>query len=295
MNVFLTSIMHPETSNDYESVLRNFETSLKSVCSQTDIDFRVVVVCNHVPDVKYTSKHVVYHVVDFYPAEKNGDIHVKRQDKAAKLLSGLIYIEKFNPKFVFIYDADDWLHNDINRFLNSKEENVCFYTNSGYMVDIKAQTYLKKFGLYRYCGSTNAIPYRHLMDALRVPPDLSVGAQKDEILRFLPEKLVSALFGGHSYVLYMRSKGFGCDPFPMNATAWIRNTGNNIRTDAQEVKGLPLNSRVIGIFFSAGDHLFCQRKARLIDLFIYSKALGFSWARSRFLGDHRDTDMFKNL
>ena len=46
MIVFITCVTHPENSNSYDQVWQLLNNTLFSVCSQTDTDFRVIVVCD---------------------------------------------------------------------------------------------------------------------------------------------------------------------------------------------------------------------------------------------------------
>ena len=50
MITFITSIRHPNNSIFYERVWDLLEATLYSVCSQTNGDFRVIVVCNEILD-----------------------------------------------------------------------------------------------------------------------------------------------------------------------------------------------------------------------------------------------------
>lgn len=286
MNVFLTSIMHPETARDYKKVLENFNLSMQSVCGQKDRDFKVVVVCNEVPKIEFKHDNIIYHVVDFYPAEKDAGIFEKRKDKAAKLLAGLVFLKSLSPKFVYIFDADDWLSNQLNGFLHSADEDLCYFSNKGYLVDIVNKVYLVKYGLFSYCGSTHALPYRIFMNELALPDTANV-KDKDAILSHVSENMISSLFGGHAYCRYFELRGIQSKPFPFASVAWLRNTGNNIRVDAQDVPGLALTYDITDGFLESSSFSLEPKRNSLKAYINYKKYAALSWLRYQYIPDHK--------
>src|SRR5947209_1184565 len=111
MITFLTSIRHPLNSNHYADVENLFEFSLRSVCSQTDEDFNVVVVCNIEPRISFKDPRVIYHLVSFPPPsdlkQASTGMNVLCRDKGTKLMAGMLLARQFNPDYFFIFDADD--------------------------------------------------------------------------------------------------------------------------------------------------------------------------------------------
>ena len=245
MNIFLTSFMHPDTAKNYANVLSNFELTARSICSQHDQDFLLVVVCCETPDINFQHENIVYHVVDYFPADKS-NLKSKRLDKAVKIVCGLHFIEKYNPTFVYICDADDWISSKVNGFLKQNSSTFGFCSNSGYLIDFNNNEYIKKFGLHRFSGSTFAINYQKLMLSLGFPHSLNENSSKESLLDSVPESILLGLINSHRYLEFFKELGYSFKHFPFPSLAWIRNTGNNnIEESDSSVKGLHLKNSVL--------------------------------------------------
>ena len=285
MNIFITSLMHPSTAKDFESVKSNFLLNLKSVCGQSNQDFKYIVVCNEIPEINFERSNIEYFVVDFPPLAYD-DTKGKRQDKAAKLVVGLLFAKNFDPDYVYFCDADDWVVGNINEFLVNNSSDTGFLVNKGYFVDVNKRKYLTKFGLYRFCGSTHAIKYSLLIKLLGLDSmSLSVTSTKQTILDLLSDYVIFSVLDGHGYKKFFKDKGFSFDSFPFAAVAWVRNTGNNIREDAQHVPGLAITERILNKFSlqSFGP----ISKNSITDYLRFFKLATVSWFGNKVKGDHR--------
>lgn len=247
MNIFLTSLMHPSTAKNYSNVLSTFELTARSICSQTDQNFLFVVVCCEIPNINFQHKNIVYRVVDYPAADKNA-LTSKRLDKAVKIVSGLLFIEKYKPTFVYICDADDWISINVNQFLEQNSTTFGFYSDSGYLVDINNKEYIKKYGLHRFSGSSFAINYQKLMSALKFQEQLNDKSSKEHILTHVSESILLGLINSHRYLEFFKALGYSFKPFPFPSLIWIRNTGNNNLGDEGSVKGLHLKASILAEF-----------------------------------------------
>ena len=103
MLVFIIPVKSPLISSDWSLCSRLFERCVKSVCNQTSVNFRVVVVCNEKPQTTFGSPHVEYLTVDFPPpiSEKVSPLigleSPKEADKANKILVGIAHAKQLIP------------------------------------------------------------------------------------------------------------------------------------------------------------------------------------------------------
>jgi hypothetical protein len=86
MIVFVVPLMSPRVANSWQRVSQLFERSMRSICNQTSMDFRVVVVCNQRPETDFCHTHLIYLEVDFLPASQ--DIIAKTVDRDAEFCTG---------------------------------------------------------------------------------------------------------------------------------------------------------------------------------------------------------------
>ena len=241
MNVFLTSLMHPDTAKDYSVVEKNFEITAASICSQTDPNLLLVVVCCRIPKIAFHDERIKYHVVDFPAAMRGDDTLPRRKDKGTKLLSGLLFIKKYSPQYVYVIDADDLVDIRLNSFVNSRPlASVGWFADSGFIVDLYEGKQQLKFGLHRYCGSTFISNYPVLMNELKLPDSLSSDSFQSEVLKLVSPDVILDLFDSHGYMEFFSGEGkYKRLPFP--SIAWIRNTGENILSDGNVGQGECVN------------------------------------------------------
>lgn len=248
MNIFLTSIMHPETASNFSTVERSFELMARSVCEQTDRDFLLVVVCCSIPEITFKHKNIRYHVVDF-PAAKNADRTSKRMDKGTKIISGLLFINKYNPKYVHILDADDWINKKLNAFLNSKAlSDVGWYINAGYIVDLSENRTQLKYGLNRYCGSTFISNYFTLMKNLSINNKLNSSSTQGHIMALVSKEILLDLIAAHAYTEFYSKYNLKYKRIPFRGVGWVRNTGENILSGGAVKQGLCLDKKTLSLF-----------------------------------------------
>ena len=166
MLVFIIPVKSPLISSDWSLCSRLFERCLKSVCNQTSVNFRVVVVCNEKPQTTFGSPHVEYLTVDFLPpiSEKVSPLigleSPKEADKAKKILVGIAHAKQLNPSHIMVVDADDCINQNIAKFV---EENLgCdgWYIKKGYIYkEGKKYIYLNSKNFNDLCGTSIIIKY----------------------------------------------------------------------------------------------------------------------------------------
>jgi hypothetical protein len=246
MVTFLTSIRHPHNSNNFAKVESLFEMSLRSVCSQSDPNFRVVVVANAVPRIDFADSRVSYHIVDFpCPDPKRSSevsINALFRDKGTKLIAGMLAARQFNPSYFAIFDADDFVSRRIAQFVNSNPNEAGWYVDSGYAINAKQWTTQRKSGLYRYCGSTLIPNAVQLLRLANIDESTRTDISQEEIITLVSSRFINHVIGNHTYMIgYLASHGLQMKPLPFRAACWMLETGENYSKRRDGGYGLPVN------------------------------------------------------
>jgi len=288
--VFLTSLRHPNSSNDYSQVLALFEKTARSVCAQNNPNFRFVVVCNEVPDISYEDDRIYYHKVDFPAAAfQPGDIPADqlpygatsdwvKRDKGSKLLSGLLYAKRLDSKYIYIVDADDWVNTNIVDFLLDSTESDVLCANTGYLVNNVTRRMKKRYGIIRYCGSTFAYKTSYLLSLTEFKNDINENSLQNELIQGTSKYYVYEVCGDHSNT-YEHSKQHGAtlQDFPFPAVSWVVETGENVSHSSGGALGIPINEERISAFGLPESMLNLEKATFLVRLYEF-----MSGARSAF-------------
>ncbi|OZG73427.1 hypothetical protein BTA51_10400 [Hahella sp. CCB-MM4] len=292
MVVFLTSIRHPENAKDYGQIEKILKVTLGTVCGQTSDNFKVVVVCNQVPENKYDDPRIEYHVVDFPPpavGQNTSSLQFSANsgDKACKLYSGLLYSKKYSPDYVYIFDADDWIHKDIVKTLEESPKAKVWYVDKGYFVSYSEKEYKKKAGLTRYCGSTFAYDYEFILEQGESSkhPQLTENSSKEDLLNTLDEHYIYEILGNHAkHYNYFKSMGITPQSFKFRAACWVLGTGENWSGESGKANGLPCDEQFCSDFNLPRNEFLNTQKPDFIMILkdlIGSFISEFKWFMSR--------------
>src|SRR4051794_19196923 len=98
MLAFIVPLKSRRVAKSWEYVSLLFERCLRSVCAQTEPDFKVVVVCHERPEIDFQPPAVSYLAVDFAVPGRD---HLSRDgDKYRKIIAGLLAAREFSPSHV---------------------------------------------------------------------------------------------------------------------------------------------------------------------------------------------------
>jgi hypothetical protein len=159
MLVFIIPIKSPKVATSWSIVCQLFERTLRSVCNQTSSNFQVIVVCNEIPKIGFSHPNVNYLEVDF-PVPKS-TYSAKGDDKAKKIVAGLLSARDLKPTHAMPVDPDDCISNKIAAFVNQYPNSNGWYIERGYEYnDGTNKIAVKKSGFYKICGSCNIINYQ---------------------------------------------------------------------------------------------------------------------------------------
>jgi hypothetical protein len=246
MLVFLTSIRHPHNSNDFAKVEALFESSLRSVCSQTHGQFRVVVVCNSRPRIDFQDPRVVYHLVDFPPPSTErcatNSLDTLHRDKGTKLLSGMLHARRFSPEYFFIFDADDLVSRRLAEFARHRPGRPGWYVDAGFALDYATGRIQRKNGLVRYCGTSLMPNARELLRLARLDASLDERSTQAEMMAHTAPKFIDHVIGDHTCLVPLFARhNLRMRPLPFRGSVWVQQTGEN-NSGIKGVGGVPATS-----------------------------------------------------
>ena len=217
MLVFIIPLRSAETSDSWEYVSQLFERTIKSVCNQTCLEFRVIVVCHDLPCIKFSHANITYINVDFpIPTWKVDTDHTSRDtDKQKKIFTGLNYARQFNPTHVMFVDADDCVSKHLAKFVSQNPQSHGWMFSQGYEYTNGNNSILfRKKGFYHRCGTSNIVKYGI------IAPDKNMKAD-DVDHRWL--------FHGNKIKRQLFQHGITLDTLPFSGAVYITNHGENIR------------------------------------------------------------------
>lgn len=253
MFAFLCPIRHPKSSNDYQGVIDCLKLTIESVCNQyTNQEFVFLVVCNEIPNIKVNTDIVKFLVVDFPPPDSNVGSDVPMEiftyDKGTKLAQGLLELRKYNPDYLFIIDGDDWINNKVVEVVNNLNADL-IYVNEGYNVDYYNKTYVKKYGICRYCGSTFIYKYKLLLQICNLNKVEVKDYTQNELRNIAGEYITNNILGNHRYQInYFKRHGFRVKSLDFPAICWVLNTGQNHSMQTLGTFGVAISDKFLKVF-----------------------------------------------
>lgn len=134
MLAFITTIRHPRNSTDYGQVEEFLSDTLDSIARQACDDYVVIVVGNQKPAFPLPPQmHFVG--VNFPPptAQRGAQTGMGPViwDKGTKTGIGLAAAREFSPDFVMFFDADDYLHRDVARYVHDHPDSQGWVVRKG--------------------------------------------------------------------------------------------------------------------------------------------------------------------
>lgn len=233
MLAFLTTVRHPQNSNDYARVWQLLEDSVTSMLGQTDPRCTVVVVGNHalrpLADLPGAGARVSFRAVDFPPpVDTPGTataIDAIRFDRGTKLVVALLEAIGQGADHVMFCDADDFLGSDIAAIVNAAPASPGWAMVQGYRLKHGRVAPLAPFA--ERCG-TGHIVRTDVLAALVADAGLDADASQATILHALGEDFVLRVLGSHKYrAAFCAGRGAPLAPFPAAAAMKHLATGEN--------------------------------------------------------------------
>jgi len=131
MLVFIVPLQSPRASSNWLLVSALCERTLPSICAQTNDDFRVYLVCNEAPEIRFAHPALTVVEHDFpIPARTTA---ARMYDKHEKLKRGLIAARGHAPCHVMFVDADDCVHRGLAQWCAGHPAHPGWYVATGYI------------------------------------------------------------------------------------------------------------------------------------------------------------------
>lgn len=212
MLCFLIALKSKAVSKDWERVSILFENCLRSAYSQTDPEFKIVVVCHETPHLSlHYDERVEIINVDFTPPSAIVT-KLTMQDKWRKLSIGMIRVGELSPDFVMIMDADDLVSNRLSQFVNTRKLENGWMVKQGYSYNYGSR-WIHRNDLFS-CGSDAIVSSR----LVKFPKNLDSQSINDCIL----------LRWGHTIIgEKLAEQGTPLAPLPFLGVAQVVNHGDN--------------------------------------------------------------------
>ncbi len=224
MLAFVTSLRHPQNSNDYSQVEALLRNTLASISAQTD-DVYVVIVVGHRAPSFVRPENVEYVQVAFDAPAPPGNPTSRddvRRDKGRKLAVGLIAARKHGPDYAMIFDADDYLHRDLVKFTKDNPGKDGWVVSNGWIYSRRRNSYRRLSRFNTWCGSCYIVDY----DVFGVPSDLGVDATEEALREKFGERL-DAVIATHRGDAWYEEHGYTLEPLPWPGVVYHVDTGEN--------------------------------------------------------------------
>ncbi len=246
MLAFITSLRHPRNAVDYSRVEELLLETLHSVTQQTSDDFVVIVVGNREPSVELPDK--VHFVKVSYGPPAPRDVRVSRspfiRDKGTKIGVGLIKALEFDPDYVMIFDADDFVHRDLVQFVGERPGRPGWVIDEGWMYSRNRRAVRPISDFNRTCGTSFIIPF----DVYGVPTDLDVTASKAEIREAYGER-ISKIIGAHKWAVeWHAERGRVLERLPFPGAVYHVDTGENHSRNELSGRAKPISRALAAEF-----------------------------------------------
>lgn len=228
MLIFIIPLKSSQVSGSWELVCMLFERTLRSVCSQTSYEFRVIVVCHEQPSIAFSHPYITYVTVDFpIPGQ---DYVSKEKDKMEKMLMGLIHAQAFNPSHVMFVDADDCISKHLAEFVNKYPNHNGWFIGKGYEYREDIQLLkIRNKDIHLRTNTSHIIRYDLLEQDMKIEFDgvkrgncVMYHAETTEILKRREAPLSLLPFRG---VFYIIDNGENMWRSQANLTSWSKNAG----------------------------------------------------------------------
>lgn len=226
MIAFITSLRHPKNSADYGKVESLLAETLRSVCAQDDDDFVVIIVGNKRPDFELPQRtHFIG--VDFpAPAAHSGpqtDMKSFVWDKGTKIGLGLIAAREYQPDYVMIFDADDYVSRRLASYAGAHPGESGWVIDRGWIYSHSAGVYRNVEGFHRTCGTCHIVNF----DAYAVPAELTLEATQEEVAEAYGERLTRILGAHRDARTWLAQNGWNLRPLPFRGAVYNVDTGEN--------------------------------------------------------------------
>lgn len=158
--LFAISLKSRTVSKDWDKVQANLAKTLRSILSNTDRHFRIVIAGHEKPTIQELDhEKVIWLPVDFPPPLDTGHFSPDKIRKRREI-GAFLRREGYSGYFMPL-DADDWLHYRFVEYIRSHPITDAFILNEGMMINVTSEEIWLRKGFYRGCGSSAVFYFRN--------------------------------------------------------------------------------------------------------------------------------------
>ena len=211
MILFIVPLVSPEVAYSWNRACQLCERTLRSICNQTSPHFKVVVVCNQIPEINFNHPNITYLQINLPIPEITKE--AKTLDRGYKAFKGLQQASSSSFSHAMIVDADDCINKHLVEFIMQNKHCDGWFIQRGYVYPEGKKIIYKTKKFYRICGSCNIIKY-HLYDL-----------QKKHIQ---DKDFIYQYYGGHKPILRkLAEQSILIEPLPFDGAVYTVNNGEN--------------------------------------------------------------------
>jgi hypothetical protein len=152
MLVFIVPLQSPQASSNWDMVSALCERTLRSICAQTSQQFRVFLVCNEAPALRFTHPSLTI-IEDNFPIPQRNSAE-RMFDKHEKLKRGMIAARHLAPCDVMLVDADDCVHRGLVEWCERHPESPGWYFPDGYIYTAGSSWLYRLRDFDQICGTS---------------------------------------------------------------------------------------------------------------------------------------------
>lgn len=181
---------------------------------------------------------------EVHSKERRAALSVFRVDKGSKLLISILASRKYNPEYVLIFDADDFVGNDISAYVNTHPgENGWIMTSVYKMTGNMVAPVNSR---HTICGTGNIFNFSLLMED--ISPDVSEESTQNELFEHVDSKFLMFILGTHRQArTYYEEKGRPFQDYPCRSAVWFTGHGENHSEKIPRPRGWKKSREVIPI------------------------------------------------
>ncbi len=215
MIIFVVPLVSQYKSKNWELTTALLQGTLDSIANQSDSNYRVVVSCHEIPNIKFRGnpENLIFLPIHYSPLENDWCQSIAQIDRFNKCCFALFKLKDEAFNYCMVIDADDRVHRDLVKFLNEQPQSDGWVVDQGYQVDYHSNRSMKYQHLSQICGST-MIFSKQVLNIPQAPTGEEYGK--------------SVYRQGHQSMREdLTSKGFSLQSLPFYGVQYVLNHGIN--------------------------------------------------------------------
>ena len=255
MLAFVVPIKSRKVAKSWSNTCLLLERTARSICHQTHPDFRMIVVCQERPEIKFEHPKIQY-------LEMNVDMPVpttiveKRVNKMHKIIAGICLAKASGCSHIMVTDGDDCVSKSLAGLVAPNQSVNGYFLKAGYIYygDHDVIKVMRK-GFHHYCGTSHIIK-SDLYDVseknlARIPSSITSHYQ-------IPQDIHDLYYCHRYFAGALEAKGFKLEPLPFLGSIYVLSNGENLSSEDQHTiekrKRSSLKSRLLKLKASLFDY-----------------------------------------